>query len=115
MRAPVSLLSVSLLTVLSLPAAASDLVDPTRPPANWQVKPSDASVAATARAGPKLTSILVSPSRRVAVIDGIAMREGQSANGITVVHIGKTWVDARVSDSPLRLSLSDANITKEPR
>jgi len=105
---------VSLLSVLALPATASDLSDPTRPPSNWQAKPSD-GVAATPRAGPKLTSILVSPTRRVAVIDGVSMQEGQSTNGITVVHIGKTWVDARVSDSPLRLSLSDANVTKEPR
>ena len=48
------------------------------------------------RSGRRLTSILVSPSRRVAVIDGVSLREGQTANGITVVHIGKTWVDARV-------------------
>ncbi len=106
---------VSLLTALSLPAVAGELSDPTRPPANWQAKPSEASTTVNQRTGPRLTSILVSPSRRVAVIDGVSLREGQSANGLTVVHIGKTWVDARVSDSSLRLSLSDANVTKEPR
>ena len=107
---------VSLLTVLSLPAAANDLSDPTRPPTNWQEKPADVSGAPNRPAvGPRLTSILVSPSRRVAIIDGVALREGQSANGITVVHIGKTWVDARASGAPMRLSLSEANVTKEPR
>ena len=107
---------VSLLTVLSLPALANDLSDPTRPPASWQVKPADSGGPASQRtASPRLTSILVSPSRRVAVIDGVALREGQSANGIVVVRIGKTWVDARVSDTPVRLSLSEANVTKEPR
>ena len=107
---------VSLLTALSLPAAANDLSDPTRPPAAWQEKAADVSSAANQpAAGPRLTSILVSPSRRVAVIDGVSLREGQSANGIMVVRIGKTWVDARVSDTPVRLSLSEANVTKEPR
>lgn len=104
---------LSLLTVLSLPALAEVLADPTRPPPNWQAGP--ARTAAAEQGGPKLTSILVSRSRRVAVIDGVSLSEGQSANGVTVVHIGKTWVDARLHDVPLRLSLNDANVTKEPR
>ncbi len=104
---------LSLLTVLSLPATAEVLADPTRPPANWQAEP--ARAAASERDVPKLTSILVSRSRRVAVIDGVPLTEGQSANGVTVVHIGKSWVDARLRDTPLRLSLSDANVKKEPR
>jgi hypothetical protein len=104
---------LSLLTALSLPAVADVLADPTRPPAEWQAVPSHGQSAETA--APKLTSILISPSRRVAVIDGIALREGQTANGITVVHIGKGWVDARVRETSLRLSLNDANVTKEPR
>lgn len=104
---------LSLLTVLSLPAVAEVPFDPTRPPANWQAEPAPA--AASGQTGPKLTSILLSPSRRVAVIDGVPLTEGQSANGVTVVHIGKGWVDARLRDTPLRLSLNDANMTKELR
>jgi hypothetical protein len=107
---------LSLLTVMSLPAAANDLSDPTRPPTDWQTKRADPARAPTGvHVGPRLTSILTSPSRRIAVIDGMSLHEGQTANGLTVVHIGKTWVDARVSGAPLRLSLSDANVTKEPR
>ena len=104
---------LSLLSVLSLPAVAEVLADPTRPPTNWQAEPAQATTSA--KPGPKLTSILVSTSRRVAVIDGVSLTEGQSANGVTVVRIGKTWVDARLHDAPLRLSLNDANVTKEPR
>jgi MSHA biogenesis protein MshK len=103
---------LSLLTALSLPAVAEVLADPTQPPAEWQAAPQH-GLAESGR--PRLTSILISPSRRVAVIDGISLREGQSANGLTVVHIGKSWVDARVRDTSVRLSLSDANVTKEPR
>ncbi len=105
---------LSLLTVLALPAVADVLNDPTRPPANWQPQPARGRRAAAAQA-PQLTSILVSHSRRVAVIDGVALSEGQSANGLTVVHIDKGWVDARVRDTSIRLSLADANVTKEPR
>ena len=104
---------LSLLTALSLPAVADVLADPTRPPANWQREPAHAG--AVKQGNPKLTSILVSHSRRVAVIDGVALSEGQSANGLTVVHIDKGWVDARTHDASVRLSLNDANVTKEPR
>jgi len=103
---------LSLAAVLALPALADTLADPTQPPASWR---SNATHEHSGGAAPKLTSILVSEARRVAVIDGVAIREGQSANGITVVHIDKTWVDARIGDSPLRLRLADANVTKESR
>jgi MSHA biogenesis protein MshK len=104
---------LSLLTVLSLPAVAEVLADPTRPPANWRSEPIQNGAAG--QSGPKLTSILVSRSRRVAVIDGVALSEGQSSNGLTVVHIDRAWVDARVRDTSIRLSLADVNVTKEPR
>jgi len=104
---------LSLLTLLALPAVADVLNDPTRPPGDWTSRP--AQPGAAAQAAPKLTSILVSSSRRVAVIDGAALSEGQSANGLTVVHIDKGWVDARVRDTSIRLSLADENVVKEPR
>ena len=103
---------LTLMTMFTLPALADTLADPTQPPPNWRPTPThgDAGVVA-----PKLTSILVSDARRVAVIDGVALREGQSANGVTVVRIDKTWVDARVGEQPLRLKLAGANVTKELR
>jgi hypothetical protein len=98
--------------VLALPALADTLTDPTRPPADWRPK---STQNPSAGAAPKLTSILVSRARRVATIDGVTVKEGESANGITVVRIEKTWVDARVGDRPVRLVLGDANVTKEVR
>lgn len=104
---------LSLFAVLALPAVADVLADPTRPPANWQPEPTQAG--AQKQGMPQLTSILVSHSRRVAVIDGVALSEGETANGLTVVHIDKGWVDARLRDKSVRLSLADANVTKERR
>jgi MSHA biogenesis protein MshK len=104
---------LSLFAVLALPAVADVLADPTRPPANWQPEP--AQSATPKQGAPQLTSILVSHSRRVAVIDGVALSEGETANGLTVVHIDKGWVDARLHDASIRLSLADANVTKERR
>jgi len=103
---------LSLVTVLTLPALADAVMDPTQPPTNW--RPS-AAQGHSGTSVPKLTSILVGRARRVAVIDGVAMKEGQSANGITVVRIDKTSVDARIGGQPVRLELAHANVTKEPR
>ena len=104
---------LSLFAVLSLPAAADVLTDPTRPPANWEPKPT-AAQSQTA-AVPRLTSVLVSATRRVAVIDGVPLAEGETANGVTVVHVARDWVDASVRGAPMRLALTDANVIKEPR
>jgi len=104
---------LSLLAVLSLPAAADVLTDPTRPPANWEPKPS--GTQSQAAAVPRLTSVLVSETRRVAVIDGVTLAEGETVNGVTVVHVARDWVDATVRGAPIRLSLTDANVIKEPR
>src|SRR5262249_37711847 len=95
---------LSLLTALALPAVAETLADPTQPPPNW--RPVAADSTGPASAAPKLTSILVSDARRVAVIDGVAFHEGQTTNGITVVRIDKAWVDARFGGQPLRLKLA---------
>lgn len=104
---------LSLFAVLSLPAAAEVLTDPTRPPANWE--PNGSAAQSLTPAAPRLTSVLVSAERRVAVIDGVTLAEGETANGVTVVHVARGWVDASVRGAPMRLSLTDANVIKEPR
>ena len=103
---------LSLMAVLALPALGETLADPTQPPSNWRPSAAHASAGAAA---PKLTSIIVGPARRVAVIDGVAIKEGQSTNGLTVVRIDKKWVDARIGEQPIRLKLAAANMTKELR
>jgi len=104
---------LSLFVVLSLPAAAEVLTDPTRPPTNWEPKPTAGQ--SQTPAAPRLTSVLVSAARRVAVIDGVTLAEGQSANGVTVVRVARGWVDANVRGAQVRLTLSEANVIKEPR
>jgi MSHA biogenesis protein MshK len=104
---------LSLFVVLSLPVAAEVLTDPTRPPTNWEPKPT--AGASQPRAAPQLTSVLVSAARRVAVIDGVTLAEGETANGITVVRVARDWVDANVRGAPVRLTLTEANVVKEPR
>jgi hypothetical protein len=101
------------MAVLSLPAVADTLADPTQPPSNW--RSAESHGGASAAEAPKLTSILFGAARRVAVIDGVSFREGQTTNGITVVRIDKAWVDARVGEQPVRLKLAAANMTKELR
>jgi MSHA biogenesis protein MshK len=103
---------LSMMTVLSLPAVADALADPTQPPPNWG--PAE-SHGASATVAPRLSSILVSENRRVAVIDGVAYREGQTSNGITVVRIDKAWVDTQVGSQIVRLKLGGANMTNELR
>lgn len=77
-----SLLVLAALLAPSL-AGASPLPDPTRP--------ADAPIArangGTAAAGPVLQSTLVSPTRRVAVIDGRTVGVGDKVHGATVVDI----------------------------
>ena len=71
--------------ILTMPVNAerSGLIDPTRPDADTEIRH-------TLQAQPsdlKLESILVSPNRRVVVINGQRLAEGESADGIEVHKI----------------------------
>ncbi|MBC7982330.1 MAG: hypothetical protein H7Y02_00595, partial [Candidatus Obscuribacterales bacterium] len=66
-------------------ASANDIVDPMRPPTATRavgVKP-----AAQKPAGPRLSAVLFSGERRVAVIDGRAVQEGDRVRDAVVVEI----------------------------
>ncbi len=83
-------------------ALAQDMTDPTRPPAVMTaplVVPGGAYVAPRAeRARPQLQSILVSlrpGGRRVAVIDGKTLRQGERVGGAVLVAIYATEVVLR--------------------
>ena len=85
------------LALLVLPASASmaqEVSDPTRPPAVMTAAPvaTGAEVAPRAeRARPQLQSILVSlrpGGRRVAVIDGKTVRQGQRVGDAVLVAVG---------------------------
>ena len=83
-----------LVALLSAPASAQGLLDPTRPP-DAPLPGNDAGVIAE-RAVPQLQSVLVASSgRRVAVIDGRTVRVGDQIGGASVDGIGETTVTLR--------------------
>jgi MSHA biogenesis protein MshK len=90
--------SVMLAAAGSARAQDSGMRDPTRPPGALSA-PADASARQGASAGePQLQSILVSlrpGGRRVAVIDGKTLRQGQRIDGALVEAIRPTEVVLR--------------------
>lgn len=72
-------------------AHAQELPDPTRPPASLGAPGSFAAESATT--GPVLQSVLISANRKVAVISGQTVREGQKIGDERVVRISESQVD----------------------
>ncbi|SFR60067.1 MSHA biogenesis protein MshK [Marinobacter gudaonensis] len=83
---------LGLVMVASLSGPAVALQDPTRPPAGDQVVSTPQPERTLV-----LDSILYSQDRRVAVIEGKALTEGQRFDGVRVIRIYHDHV--RVSDS----------------
>jgi MSHA biogenesis protein MshK len=86
-------LVASLVSALSLSGAAfgQGLVDPTRPPDAMAIQPSVGAEAASGR----LESILLSPRRKIAVIDGTPVPLGGRIGDATLVSIAPTKVVLR--------------------
>ncbi len=84
-----------LVLVLLVSPAAHALQDPTRPPG---------SAAHSATVEPardlQLGSILLSAQRRVAVIGGVALQEGDSHDGVRVRHIYSDRVEVTDRGQP---------------
>jgi len=76
-------------------AQSAPLADPTRPPI---VEPERAAEASAKPVGPRLESVLISPSRRVAVINGNAVTVGGKLGDATVVAISEGAVVLRHAD-----------------
>ena len=101
--------ALALLAVLAGSAAA--MVDPTRP-----LGPGATALPAADSGRPALDSVLIAPGRRVAVIDGRAISEGESRGGVRVWRITPDGVEVSVGDGPrLRLDLKHSGMHKEPR
>lgn len=76
----------------ALPALAQ-MRDPTAPPVSLRQSASGAHEAQLeAPVAPRLQSVLISPKRRVAVIDGQTVRLGQRHRGAVVASITPTQV-----------------------
>lgn len=73
-------------------AAAAPFPDPTRPPGATQAGPSGGGAEAPAL---RLESVLIAPDRRIAVINGQAVRVGQKVGDARVVRITETEVALR--------------------
>ena len=89
-----TLLPCALLAFGTSLAQAQALSDPTRPP---QVAPG-ALREATSEAAPaalRLQSVLISPARKLAVIDGRTVTVGARVDDATVVQIAETHVTLR--------------------
>lgn len=88
-----------------------NLTDPTRPVRGAVVTERAAPVGR-----PALSSVLVGPERRVAVIDGRRMTVGQVHDGMKVLEIHPDRVVVSVNGSgPLVLVLTNARMHKELR
>ncbi len=86
------------------------LEDPTRPPISTPV----AVVQTTNHKLPRLVSVLLSDERRVAVIDGRPLSEGDSHAGYEVVHIAREGVTVLSPQGKrLQLSLASNRVTKD--
>ena len=83
---------LALLVALPALAQTAALSDPTRPP--------EGSLAATPAgsavpAGPRLQSVLLSPDRKLAIIDGQTVPRGGRVGDATLVQITETRVTLR--------------------
>ena len=110
-------ISVALLLSLwaTAPGAAAEVVlkDPTRP-----LRAPAPGVVAADPAGPRprLNSVLFGPDRRVAVIDGRRMTEGDSHGAVEVMTIHPDRVVVRQAGvGRLVLKLTNADMHKELR
>ncbi len=106
------LATIALATLLPLAATATGaapLPDPTRPPT--LAAPRTESAPATAW---RLTSILFSPSRRVAIINGQPAAEGDVVKGATVIAIRADAVDLRRHDGRRFTVHLETGLVKQP-
>jgi MSHA biogenesis protein MshK len=102
-----------LLAVSSLAAGAAlaqPLSDPTRPPS----REGAAELRQADVRGSRLQSVLISPARSVAVIDGRTVRVGERVGDATVVSIAASEVTLQRGSGRETLTLLPARIDKKP-
>ena len=103
MRRSWAVAAAGLLLPLSLHGSPpEDVVDPTRPPPVTLSQPG-AAVAQPQR----LSSVLIGPHRRLAVVDDQLLAEGQSAAGLKLIEVAADRVVVRLTDGSTRTLLLD--------
>ncbi len=107
-------LGVPLMAISLLPAAVAANVtvdDPTRP-----LRPAGQPASATAVAPrPTLESVLIGSQRRVAVIDGQRLSEGESRGGLKIWRIEPEGVEVSVNGSRMVLKMPRSGVRKSVR
>lgn len=107
MSKTLALACLGLLAAIAARAADSPLHDPTQP-----FRAGAGGESAAPAAGPqprfKLTAVLVSPTRRVAIVNGKALQEGQRIAGAEVVKIDGRSVQLREGNREFVVELGDA-------
>jgi MSHA biogenesis protein MshK len=102
------------LLLLCYAAAASPqsgaLVDPTRPPT---LTTDSGRGKSAARSGPQLQSVLISPTRRVAVISGSTVVQGGKYGNATVASISEGAVLLQYADRKETLHLIPGVMKRE--
>lgn len=102
---------ILLLALVAGAAAAQPLGDPTRPFAEGAAA---APRHIEATPGTRLQSVLISPSRSIAVIDGRAVRLGERVGEATLVSIEPSQVILQRGAAYERLSLLPGGVQKTP-
>lgn len=95
-------IAIGLLLLGPRVAAASDLADPTRPP-NGQIALESSTEGSTASTA--LQSVLLSPGRNVAIINGETVRLGGRVGDARLIRITEAGIVLRHPDRDERLEL----------
>ena len=85
---------VVLVLAVSTIVRAEEFADPTRPPAAF-IQATSSSTPVVPAAGPVLQSVMISPQRSVATINGQRVMVGDKVGDATVARIGETEVVLR--------------------
>jgi len=104
---------------LCLPAAHAELLpgegglsDPTEPPPNYQAKLDNnpGEVAGGPGRHWLLTSTLISPQRRIAVMNGQSVKPGDIVDGVTVLEIALATVRLRDTQGEFSVTMQPAAV-----
>lgn len=101
---------VMVLLVFAKVAPAAEFADPTRP---TYVQNDDAAQAENVRKKYRLSSILVGEQRKLAVINGQRVREGDRVGNAKVTRISRSSVTLLIQDAAVNIALSAHDIKKQ--
>jgi hypothetical protein len=93
----------AVLALLPAVASAQITTDPTRPPTGFA-----AEAAEGAAAGNQLQSVMISPTRKAAIINGVMVEQGQKYGDAVLMRVGEDEVVLRSGDSRQVLKLHPA-------